>query len=1268
MSYGSLSPQKLTGFEPKSLRNKRLADLVPAHHQATVKHHWGELTEGRPSTYEAEIVAADGRCVPVSISQSPVAGTDEYLVILRDASQLSQLRQLERELRENASRLGILSRVAAAVSTTVDLDELLHVLYQETAAVMEADAFFVALYDPAAGELEYRLQIDQGKQEPPSRWPVGHGLTAIVVESKRPLLLRNLPQERTGLPPGRLWGSMNLPGSVLAVPMLVGDELVGVISVQSYRTEAYDQTDLALLTTIAAQVAVVVQNVRLLTSERRRASILAGIVRLGAQLASIRDVNALLATLVTEAASLADSPACTVLLHDEPHQELVVAAATGFGDEPPLGLRLPATLPLVRAALESAKPLIIPNIDRDAPELRTLLVRKGSNAFFAFPMIRSGRVLGVITLSSPSPRIPSDQEIAGSQLLAELAASALENAQIYEESQARVRGLSALTGVGEALNRALSLPETLDIILRKAMSVVGKTEGSILLRDPATNTMRIVAHVGLPADEVEAFNSRPVYAHEGTFGFLSASGGLLEVADARTDPRVLKRAHCPLQITNVPLCSGDSVIGTISLDALPPDDQARALLLALADLASVAIERAQSYEAEKRRAHDLSLLYEISRQTSESLDLDQVLQRITHFAVDAVGADAASLNLLTEPGKAQTVASVGLSARFSGRTNVRPAGVTMTVINSGKPVVVSDTRHADPTVNPVIAQEGMRSFVALPLAGPARVIGAMMVFFRSQRSFSDDDIRLLSTIANQAAVSIENARLFQQEQTRANQLAVFHEVGRHAASTLRLKDILREVTAAIHTGFGYYNVDAFLVEDDVAVLAAISGGFTASTKPGYRQPLSQGIVGWAITHGETVLSNDVSQHPCYVPGCQQEVVTKSELTVPIRVDGKVIGALDVQSTELNAFRYTDAAALAIVADQLALASKNALTFASLEEEKGRLELLYDIAAEVISSLDLDETLNRAVRRITETLNGQIGYAFLVGPASDELTMRACIVAGVAGTPAHVDKRLLLGQGLTGWVAATGQSALVDDVTQDARWLYVDALDRVVRSALSVPLARGGEVLGAITVVHASPGAFRESHLRLLTAIAQQVAVAVSNARLHERVREQSLLDSLTQVCHHGELIRRLDAAVDHAAWSGAPTSYIMLDIDHFKEYNDRYGHVTGDLVLKAIVQVIRANIKKADTVGRWGGEEFGIVLPNTDIQQARVVADRIRHTLADAPIQDEKGKATMKPTVSQGISSFPQFASTAEDLIDQADSALYLAKAKGRDQIVTAVD
>jgi PleD family two-component response regulator len=128
--------------------------------------------------------------------------------------------------------------------------------------------------------------------------------------------------------------------------------------------------------------------------------------------------------------------------------------------------------------------------------------------------------------------------------------------------------------------------------------------------------------------------------------------------------------------------------------------------------------------------------------------------------------------------------------------------------------------------------------------------------------------------------------------------------------------------------------------------------------------------------------------------------------------------------------------------------------------------------------------------------------------------------------------------------------------------------------------RGQEAIGALSVLHPSPGNFREEHCRLMMAVAQQVSVAISNARLHETVREQAIRDSLTQVYNHGELIRRLHEAVHEAAARSQAASYIMLDIDYFKDYNDRYGHVTGDLVLTAIVQAIRANIKKNDVVGR----------------------------------------------------------------------------------------
>ena len=128
----------------------------------------------------------------------------------------------------------------------------------------------------------------------------------------------------------------------------------------------------------------------------------------------------------------------------------------------------------------------------------------------------------------------------------------------------------------------------------------------------------------------------------------------------------------------------------------------------------------------------------------------------------------------------------------------------------------------------------------------------------------------------------------------------------------------------------------------------------------------------------------------------------------------------------------------------------------------------------------------------------------------------------------------------------------------------------------------------------------------------------------------------------------------------------MFDLDAFKHYNDTYGHVAGDTVLKTTVQAIRAHIKNRDFVGRWGGEEFAIALRGADARQAALVAARIRETLAQTPVADQHGRSIPPPTASQGIAALPGTAQCVDELIEQADRALYCAKARGRDQVATA--
>jgi two-component system cell cycle sensor histidine kinase/response regulator CckA len=167
------------------------------------------------------------------------------------------------EAHRRAERLAVVNHVARAVGTTLHLEDLLERVYQEIALIFQADAFFIALYDDKASELDFRLQIDEGIRQAPVRQPVGTGLTSLVVAEQKPVLVRDLEQEQDRLPQPTLWGTMKLPGSWLGVPMKVGERLVGVICVQAYRSHAYDGEDQLLLSTIADQVAVAVEKARL---------------------------------------------------------------------------------------------------------------------------------------------------------------------------------------------------------------------------------------------------------------------------------------------------------------------------------------------------------------------------------------------------------------------------------------------------------------------------------------------------------------------------------------------------------------------------------------------------------------------------------------------------------------------------------------------------------------------------------------------------------------------------------------------------------------------------------------------------------------------------------------------------------------------------------------------------------------------------------------------------------------------------------------------
>lgn len=263
-------------------------------------------------------------------------------------------------------------------------------------------------------------------------------------------------------------------------------------------------------------------------------------------------------------------------------------------------------------------------------------------------------------------------------------------------------------------------------------------------------------------------------------------------------------------------------------------------------------------------------------------------------------------------------------------------------------------------------------------------------------------------------------------------------------------------------------------------------------------------------------------------------------------------------------------------------------------------------------------------------------------------------------------RVKLEGSLSSWVLDNQQSLFLPDLRKEVALpgvrLVLLGQHKTSLSWMGVPM-RSEHVDGIISIGSYHPNAFDRADLELLSTLAQHAAQVLENTHRHEQVELRSQMDSLTGLYNHGNFLKLVQAQADQATADGQPLSLIMLDVDHFKQYNDKYGHLVGDEVLTTLSSTMRQHVKSTDAVGRWGGEEFAISLPGAGFAQAQQVAIRIRDTMHQLSVHTQDQSPIPVPTVSQGIAVFPAEAGDLVELIHLADRRLYIAKGRGRNQI-----
>jgi diguanylate cyclase (GGDEF)-like protein len=334
------------------------------------------------------------------------------------------------------------------------------------------------------------------------------------------------------------------------------------------------------------------------------------------------------------------------------------------------------------------------------------------------------------------------------------------------------------------------------------------------------------------------------------------------------------------------------------------------------------------------------------------------------------------------------------------------------------------------------------------------------------------------------------------------------------------------------------------------------------------------------------------------------------------------------------------------------------------ENRSRLGDSLQHFLERISCDDPGKTYNAIVSHSKELLQSERASLMVLDETTNELILKAS--SGLATDPSLVGP-VRVGEGIAGEVIETGKAVMVTDLRSAGRKSAPRERSYKTNSFISYPITIGSRKVGVLNITDKSGGGtYDEVDLSLLEIIGPQVALALERAEWQERATEfelRAITDRLTALPNFSYLEKRLPEELNRSRRYNHPMSFLMIDIDDFKAYNDRNGHPAGNVALQMTAHCLKEALRSADVALRYGGEEFCILLPQTGLDEARTIAERIRQRVRTWDFPHGESQPLGRVTVSIGVSTFSESVDTAEKITAAADRALYQAKHLGKDRV-----
>jgi GGDEF domain-containing protein len=608
----------------------------------------------------------------------------------------------------------------------------------------------------------------------------------------------------------------------------------------------------------------------------------------------------------------------------------------------------------------------------------------------------------------------------------------------------------------------------------------------------------------------------------------------------------------------------------------------------------------------------------------------------------------------------------------------------------------------------IMRRWGELSVLSVPLVFQDDVVGALtLVEKRAVRRFSSDDVRELEVLAVPAAVAVHNARMLRREAQQNRRLQALLAASRAMNSTYRLDKLLATIARVAREALDTAEaaIDTYDPTDDSLTTVAYD---QRDREPGWEAYLGRAchlpdfpaeremlLRGRIVEARRSDFSADGPDRPWMF-----EDGEKAVLAVPLIYESEPMGLLVFIETEAERrFTSEERELAAALGEQVAAAIHHAELLEQTERQNRQLGLLLESTRAISTSVELDEVLAIVARTTAEALGAEQCQI-------QEYDAAANTVVPVAFWQRHTERPEPDTMHKTFSLvdepeerAFLESTAVVQQLRSDPE--LADNTRRVMDkygdlSYLNVPLVFGDQSFGVMVLVETeTERCWSDEEVALARALGEQAAVAIEHARLYRRVQDQAITDGLTGLFNHRYFYERLEQEIARARRYGTPVSLLMIDLDDFKAFNDRHGHLAGDAVLRDMAEVLGSELRvKLDIAARYGGEEFAVILPNTPMlavpetqmemdlagklakagdadappapghrHGAEEVGERIRRRVAATHFVAADGKKLSTLTVSIGVAVFPHKISTPEDLVGNADAALYKAKRAGKDRV-----